>query len=121
MSWTRVSLLTNVTRVPGATVNVFGETPADVIVKVVPPLGVGDGVGLGVGDGVGLGAGEGAGLGAGEGAGFGAGDGAGLGAGEGDGLGDVSLPPQAPTVRSIAAPTAVIVRFHIRFISRISS
>jgi hypothetical protein len=109
-------LFTNVTRVPGATVSVLGETPADVMVNVVPPLGVGDGVGLGVGEGVGLGAGDGAGLGAGAGAGLG------VGAGEGDGLGDVPLlPPQAPTVSSAAAHTAVIVRFRIGFISRIFS
>jgi hypothetical protein len=53
--------LTNVTRVPGETVNVFGDTPVDVIVIVVPPPGdgVGEGVGDGVGAGVGLGLGDG--------------------------------------------------------------
>jgi hypothetical protein len=54
MSCTRESLLTNVTRVPAATVRVFGETPLDVIVIVVPP-GEGDGDGDGDGDGLGLG------------------------------------------------------------------
>ena len=38
MSWTRLSLLMNVTRVPAGTVSVFGETPDAVMVIVVPPL-----------------------------------------------------------------------------------
>ena len=84
MSCTRVSLLTNVTRVPTATVSVRGDTPLDVIVIVVPPLGVG--VGVGVGDGVG--------------AGVGVGVGAGAGLGEGD-VGELPLPPHAGMVNAI--------------------
>jgi hypothetical protein len=91
MSCVRRSLLVNVTRVPGATVSDFGDTPADVIVKVVPPPGVGEGVGVGVGEG--------------------AGDGAGAGDGLGDGLGDVPSPPPHPaTVIMHAAATATTVR-----------
>ena len=45
-----MSLLTNVTCVPGATVMLVGLTPLAVIVMVVPP-GAGVGVGVGVGDG----------------------------------------------------------------------
>jgi hypothetical protein len=56
MSCGRESLLTKVTRVPTGTVRLLGETPADVIVNVVPP-GEGDGVGEGDGDGDGLGLG----------------------------------------------------------------
>ena len=51
MSCGRLSLLTNVTRDPAGTVRVRGDTPDDVMVKVVPP-GVGVGEGDGVGDGV---------------------------------------------------------------------
>lgn len=77
----------NVTRVPGATVSDFGDTPADVIVNVVPPPGVGTGVGVGVGEG------------------------AGDGAGAGDGLGDVPSPPPHPaTVITHAAAAATTVR-----------
>ncbi len=56
MSWATVSLLMKVTRVPTGTVSVFGDTPLDVIVIVVPP---GDGAGDGEGDGAGEGEGEG--------------------------------------------------------------
>ena len=52
MSWTRVSLLTKVTRDPAEIVTVRGDTPLAVIVIVEVP-GVGDGVGEGEGDGVG--------------------------------------------------------------------
>src|SRR5205823_2257100 len=70
ISWIRVSLFTNVTRVPAGIVNVFGDTtPPAAIVIVVPPLG--EGVGVGVGAGVGVGVGVGAGVGAGAGAGDG--------------------------------------------------
>src|SRR5688500_11051309 len=54
MSWPTASLLTKVTRVPRGTTRSFGDTPAAVMVIVVPPLGAG--VGAGVGDGVGEGA-----------------------------------------------------------------
>lgn len=47
MSWRRLSLFTNMTRVPGATVSSFGLTPADVIVKVFGFVGLGLGVGVG--------------------------------------------------------------------------
>jgi hypothetical protein len=77
MSCTRESLLTNVTRDPAGTVSVRGDTPADVIVNVVPP-GVGVGVGVGVGDGVGDGVGE----------------------------GDESLPPHAAVATAAARTTA---------------
>jgi len=47
-----MSLLTNVTCVPGETVMLAGLTPLAVIVIVVPPgAGVGVGVGVGFGDG----------------------------------------------------------------------
>ena len=52
MSWTRVSLLTKVTRDPAGIVTVRGDTPLAVIVIVEVP-GVGFGVGEGEGDGVG--------------------------------------------------------------------
>jgi hypothetical protein len=52
MSWTRVSLLTKVTRDPAEIVTVRGDTPFEVIVIVEVP-GVGFGVGEGEGDGVG--------------------------------------------------------------------
>ena len=52
MSWTRVSLLTKVTRDPAEIVTVRGDTPLAAIVIVEVP-GVGDGVGEGEGDGVG--------------------------------------------------------------------
>ena len=52
MSWTRVSLLTNVARDPAGMVKVRCDTPVDVIVIVAVP-GVGFGVGEGEGDGVG--------------------------------------------------------------------
>ena len=52
MSWTRVSLLTKVTRDPAAIVTVRGDTAFAVIVIVAVP-GVGFGVGEGEGDGVG--------------------------------------------------------------------
>jgi hypothetical protein len=51
MSWTRVSLLTKVTRDPAEMVTVRGDTPVDVIVIVEVP-GVGGGEGDGDGDGV---------------------------------------------------------------------
>ena len=47
--WFLLSLLTNVTCVPGGTVRIAGLTPVAVIVMVVPP-GVGVGVGVGDGD-----------------------------------------------------------------------
>ena len=51
MSWTRVSLLTNVTRDPAEIVTVRGDTPLAVIVIVeVPGVGEGEGDGAGVGD-----------------------------------------------------------------------
>ena len=54
MSWTRVSLLTKVTRDPAAIVTVRGDTPLEVIVIVaVPGVGFGVGEGEGEGDGVG--------------------------------------------------------------------
>src|SRR5262245_57615370 len=47
----RLSLLTKVTRVPGETGKIFGDTPADVMVIVVAAgVGVGVGVGVGLGD-----------------------------------------------------------------------
>ena len=52
MSWTRLSLLTKVTRDPAAIVTVRGDTPLEVIVIVAVP-GVGFGVGEGEGEGVG--------------------------------------------------------------------
>jgi hypothetical protein len=54
MSWTRVSLLTKVTRDPAEIVTVRGDTPLAVIVIVEVP-GVGDGVGEGEGEGDGVG------------------------------------------------------------------
>ena len=57
MSWTRVSLLTNVTRDPAGMVRVRCDTPVDVIVIVEVP-GVGDGVGEGEGEGEGDGVGD---------------------------------------------------------------
>jgi hypothetical protein len=54
MSWTRVSLLTKVTRDPAEIVTVRGDTPLAVIVIVEVP-GVGGGVGEGEGEGDGLG------------------------------------------------------------------
>ena len=56
MSWTRVSLLTNVTRDPAEIVTVRGDTAFPEMVIVAPP---GVGVGVGVGDGAGAGAGDG--------------------------------------------------------------
>jgi hypothetical protein len=54
MSWTRVSLLTKVTRDPAEIVTVRGDTPLEVIVIVaVPGVGFGVGEGEGEGDGVG--------------------------------------------------------------------
>ena len=56
MSWTRVSLLTKVTRDPAAIVTIRGDTPLEVIVIVAVPgvgFGVGEGEGEGEGDGVG--------------------------------------------------------------------
>ena len=54
MSWTRVSLLTKVTRDPAEIVTVRGDTPFEVIVIVeVPGVGFGVGEGEGEGDGVG--------------------------------------------------------------------
>jgi hypothetical protein len=55
MSWARLSLLTNVTREPAATVTSRGDTPLEVIVIVAL---VGAGVGVDVGVGVGVGDGE---------------------------------------------------------------
>ena len=52
MSWTRVSLLTKVTRDPAEIVTLRGETAFPDIVIVAPP-----GVGVGVGDGAGAGEG----------------------------------------------------------------
>ena len=49
MSWTPVSLFTNVTREPAATVTDRGDAPADVIVIVAPAEGVVVGVAVGVG------------------------------------------------------------------------
>ena len=109
MSCARLSLLTNVTREPIATVIAFGDaTPAALMVIVVPPLGAGVGVGVGAG------------------AGAGAGDGLGAGVGAGDGLGDGEVgellpPPHAATVNAsvIAAgllyvvgngPTGIVLR-----------
>src|SRR5512141_920817 len=43
IAWGRESLLTKSTRVPGGTVNSFGLTPADVIVKVNGLVGTGAG------------------------------------------------------------------------------
>jgi hypothetical protein len=56
MSWTRVSLLTKVTRDPAEIVTVRGDTPLEAIVIVAVPgvgFGVGEGEGEGEGDGVG--------------------------------------------------------------------
>jgi hypothetical protein len=99
----------NVTRVPGATVIDFGDTPAEVIVNVVPLPGVGVGTGVGVGLGVGAGVGD------------GVGDGAG--AGVGAGLGAVSLPllPQPVMVKTQAATAATIRATRDLFIARTSS
>jgi hypothetical protein len=55
MSCTRLSLFTNVTRDPGATVTLRGETPLDVMVMVVVPPGEGEGDGDGDGEGDGEG------------------------------------------------------------------
>ena len=109
ISCTRVSLFTKVTRVPGGTDSVLGDTPADVMVTVVPPLGVGVGVGVGVGAGVGAGVGDGVGV------------GAGVGAGAGDGLGEVPPPPpQAAAVSIDAAHIPRIARIQNCFTARIS-
>ena len=51
MSCTRLSLFTNVTREPAATVTERGDTPLDVMVMVAPEDGEGVGVGVGVGEG----------------------------------------------------------------------
>jgi hypothetical protein len=53
MSCARVSLLTNVTRPPAATVTDLGDTPLDVMVIVASLDGVGEGEGVGVGVGAG--------------------------------------------------------------------
>ena len=58
MSWAVESMLMKVTRLPTGTVSVFGETPLEVMVIVVPP-GAGDGAGDGAGAGEGAGAGDG--------------------------------------------------------------
>ena len=98
-----------VTRVPAGTVSDFGDTPVEVMVNVVAPPGVGDGVGVGVG----VGAGVGVGVGVGE----------GVGAGDGVGLGDVLAPllPQPVKVRTQAATAATIRVTGVLFIARISS
>ena len=93
MSCTELLLFTNVTRVPGATVMLLGETPLLEIVTV--EVGVGDGVGVGVG--------------------VGAGDGV----GEGDGVVGDELPPQVAAAsvaaRSIAENQSVCVRIRKTF------
>jgi hypothetical protein len=107
MSCARLSLFTKVNRVPAATVSDFGDTPVEVMVNVVPPLGVGDGVGVGVGVGAGVGVGLGV--------------GAGVGVGAGDGLGEVALPPLPHPARATTHAAATAIRTRVVFIARISS